>query len=121
MALNATLWYRAAAWARQARARPDMTLWWSCCGTPSLGAQTSIGRHGARDVLVASCAHCGAEWLSLSQAENPGDWRPMQHGGVAAARPACGPARQPAHAIENILNIEERGAWRRRKRRDAED
>jgi hypothetical protein len=89
MALNATLWYRAAAWARQARARPDMTLWWSCCGTPSLGAQTSIGRHGARDVLVASCAHCGAEWLSQSQAQNPGDWRPMQHGGVAAARPAC--------------------------------
>lgn len=111
MALNATLWYRAAAWVRQVQARPDMTLLWSCCGTPSLGEQTLVGHHGARDVRVASCAHCGAEWLSLSQAEAPSDWQPLRHGNATATRTACRPTRF----------IEERGAWRRRKLRDAED
>lgn len=111
MALNATLWYRAAAWAREARARPDMTLLWSCCGTPALGAQTLVGRHGGRDVLVASCSHCGAEWLSMSQAAQPGDWQPLQRRTAAAARPACKPARA----------IDERNAWRRRKQRDLGD
>lgn len=111
MALNATLWYRAAAWARQARARPDMTLLWSFCGTPALGAQTLLGRHGGRDVLVASCSHCGAEWLSMSQAEQLGDWQPLQRSTAVAARPACKPAR----------STDERIAWRRRKQRDLED
>jgi hypothetical protein len=111
MALNATLWYRAAAWARQVHARPDMSLWWSCCGTPSLGAQTLVARHGARDLLVASCAHCGSEWLSLSSAEAPEDWQPLRHGNAAAARATCGPLR----------SAEEQRAWRRRKMRDAED
>lgn len=88
-----------------------MTLLWSCCGTPSLGAQTLLGRHGGRDVLVATCSHCGAEWLSLSQAEDPSDWRPLKQGAAIAARPACKPTRF----------IDERITWRRRKQRDLED
>lgn len=111
MVLNATLWYRAAAWVRQNRARPDMTLFWSCCGTPALGEQTLVKRHGGRAVLVASCAHCGADWLSRSQAENPGDWQPLKRTDATAARPACQPARA----------IDERSAWRKRKQRDLED
>jgi len=112
MVLNATLWYRAAAsWVRQTRARPDMTLFWSCCGTPALGEQTHVGRHGGRDVLVASCAHCGAEWLSLSQAESPADWQPLKRSEAIAARPACKAARA----------IDERNAWRKRKQHDLED
>ena len=111
MVLNATLWYRAAAWVRQTQARPDMTLFWSCCGTPTLGDQTLIGRHGGRDALVASCSHCGAQWLSLSQAENPSDWQPLKRSEATAARTTCKPARV----------IEERSAWRKRKQRDLED
>lgn len=111
MALNATLWHRAAVWARQARARPDMTLLWSCCGTPALGEQSLLGRHGGRDVRVAACSHCGAEWLSLSHAEDPSDWQPLQRSAAVAARLACKPVRF----------IDERNAWRRRKQRDLED
>ena len=110
MVLNATLWYRAAAWVRQARARPDMTLHWSCCGTPALGEQAVLGRHGARDVRVASCSHCGMEWMRVSQAHGASDWQPLKRDAAPAA-PALRPARR----------ADERGAWRSRKQRGLED
>ena len=113
MVLNATLWYRAAAWVRQARARPDMTLLWSCCGTPALGEQAVLGRHGARDVRVASCSHCGMEWMRVPKAHGASDWQPLKRDAAPAA-PAA-PELRPSRRAD------ERGAWRSRKQRDLED
>lgn len=124
MTLNATLWYRAAAWARQARARPDMTLYWSCCGTPALGEQTLLGHHGTGNVLVASCSHCGARWMSISRAEAPTDWRPLNTRDAIAIRKAGDITRTAlltAWAHDNHARSHEQAAWHRRKRRDAED
>lgn len=119
MALHATLWYRAAAWARQAQARPDMTLYWSCCGAPALDEQTMLGHVETGNVLVASCGHCGARWMSISQAEDPTDWRPLNADDTIAIRMAGDITR--AALLNAWARMDERTGWRRRKERDAED
>ena len=88
----------AAAWVRQARARPDMSLHWSCCGTPAMGAQTHA--------RVAVCSHCGAAWRNVAQAKSAPDWRPL------------GDATAPSRPLRTF---DEQRAWKRRKLRDAED
>ena len=71
--MTSILWYRAATWAKEAQARPDMTLFWSCCGTPSLGHTMELGRHGTNHMQLASCSHCGADWLNAARTGNPND------------------------------------------------
>lgn len=109
----------AASWVRQARARPDMTLHWSCCGTPALDKQAMLGHAKAGSVLVASCSHCGARWVSISRAKDTTDWRPLNVDDAVAIRMADDITRT---ALLNAwTRMDERTDWRRRKQRDAED
>jgi hypothetical protein len=53
-----------------------MSLHWSCCGTPMLDpAQESLESQDGAEVLLASCGHCGARWMSVVPQEGcPGYW-----------------------------------------------
>jgi hypothetical protein len=112
MNTNNALWRRAAAWAGQVRARPDMTLLWTCCGTPTLGTQALLGHAGRHELRLASCSHCGAQWLYLMQAN---DWLPLTRDDAAALRATHGTAR--AALLARWAEDDEQADWRRRKQR----
>ena len=66
MQAGTSLWSRFAGWARAARQPQDMTLEWSCCGTPMLDpAEAYLGRVESFELSISACAHCGALWLGL--------------------------------------------------------
>jgi hypothetical protein len=61
-----SLWSRFAGWAYAARRPQDMTLEWTCCGTPLLDpAEAYLGRVESFELSISSCAHCGALWLDV--------------------------------------------------------
>jgi len=86
-----TLWD---AWTT-ALARPrDMTLDWTCCGTPMLDRkQVGLGRAAGYDLVLHACAHCGMRWMNVSSNAadvKPPRWVPVSHrhlGTLLAARP----------------------------------
>lgn len=44
----------------------DMTLEWSCCGTPMLDPDEAyLGRVDSFELSIDSCAHCGMLWLGI--------------------------------------------------------
>jgi len=61
-----SLWPRFAGWVRAARQPQDMTLEWSCCGTPMLDSgEAYLGRIERFELSISSCAHCGMLWLGV--------------------------------------------------------
>lgn len=117
--MTSILWYRASAWAKEAQARPDMTQLWSCCGTPSLGQSIALGRHGTHAMQLASCSHCGADWLNTARAGNPNDWQPLLRDDANEIRAADDTTR--AVLLKAWIRVDPQATWRRRKQRDAED
>lgn len=60
----ATLWSRFGEWVRALRQPQDMSLEWSCCGTPmSDAAEAYLGRIDSHELSVHTCTHCGTFWL----------------------------------------------------------
>ena len=60
-----SLWSRFARWAHGACLLQDMTLEWTCCGTPSLDSEVHLGRVESFELSISACAHCGALWLDV--------------------------------------------------------
>ncbi|RQO41165.1 hypothetical protein DBV14_28770 [Variovorax sp. KBW07] len=60
----AMLWSRFGEWVRALRQPQDMSLEWSCCGTPmSDAAEAYLGRIDSHELSVHTCTHCGTFWL----------------------------------------------------------
>lgn len=61
-----SLWSRFAAWVDACGRPQDMTLHWTCCGTPMRHpAEAYLGRVESSELTISSCTHCGALWLGL--------------------------------------------------------
>ncbi len=61
------LWSGLLEWARHLRQHRDMTMDWSCCGTPMLDSfAMDLGRPDAFPLVMYTCSHCGARWLGAS-------------------------------------------------------
>jgi hypothetical protein len=66
MQARTSLWSRFAGWAYAARQPQDMTLEWTCCGTPMLDpVEAYLGRVDSFELSISACAHCGALWLGM--------------------------------------------------------
>jgi len=66
MQARKSLWSRFAGWANAARQPQDMTLEWTCCGTPGRDPiEAYLGRVDAYELTIHSCVHCGALWLQV--------------------------------------------------------
>ncbi|MDM0074824.1 hypothetical protein QTH90_10560 [Variovorax sp. J2P1-59] len=64
--LRESLWSRFSGWVYAGRQPQDMTLEWSCCGTPTLDPDEAyLGRVESSELSIDSCAHCGMLWLSV--------------------------------------------------------
>jgi hypothetical protein len=51
-------------WAGRFGYRQDMSLEWSCCGTPMLDPMVEeMGRPDSFSLTMYRCSHCGARWL----------------------------------------------------------
>ena len=63
---NTSLWSRFAEWVYVGRQPQDMTLEWSCCGTPKLDpGEAYLGRVDSSELSINACAHCGMLWLGI--------------------------------------------------------
>lgn len=61
-----SLWSRFSEWVYAARQPQDMTLEWTCCGTPMLEAgEAYLGRVDSFELAISACAHCGMLWLGF--------------------------------------------------------
>jgi hypothetical protein len=81
--------------------------------------QALLGHAGRHELRLASCSHCGAQWLYLMQAN---DGLPLTRDDAAALRTAHGTAR--AALLARWAEDDEQADWRRRKqraRREAEE
>jgi hypothetical protein len=66
MQARTSLWSRFAGWANAARRPQDMSLEWTCCGTPGRDpTEAYLGRVDAYKFAIHSCVHCGALWLQV--------------------------------------------------------
>jgi len=66
MQARTSLWSRFAGWANVARQPQDMTLEWTCCGTPGRDpTEAYLGRVDAYELTIHACVHCGALWLQV--------------------------------------------------------
>lgn len=63
---RSSLWSRFAEWVYAALPPRDMSLEWTCCGTPMLDpAEAYLGRVESFELSISSCAHCGMLWLGI--------------------------------------------------------
>ena len=66
MQARTSLWSRFAGWANAARQPQDMTLEWTCCGTPARArTEAYLGRVDSYELTIHSCVHCGTLWLQV--------------------------------------------------------
>ncbi len=101
-------WSRLIAWARALQADPDMTIEWSCCGTPMLGSVKAVmGRHETSLLAISSCSHCGARWLrSFSTGGPETRWQPIDRLHAEALLDTLpGPARDALLAEVTQLRV----------------
>lgn len=60
------LWSRFSEWVCAARQPQDMSLEWTCYGTPMIEpSEAYLGRVESFELSISACAHCGMLWLGV--------------------------------------------------------